>query len=341
MEKLLCHFVQQLPATEGEAPEWIQLIPAGEFTGDDGRGPFTADLQAVVEASSHNKMAIDENHSTELLAVKGEPSPARGWIVEMQARDDGVWGRVEWTEDGERLVKSRSYGFVSPVFMHTRKRPYRVSRITSVALVNSPNLTSLKSLHRKNDPMDEELLKLLGLEAGADDAAVATAVKALNARAAEHDESLGAIVEALEINEGASSEDMVAAINSRSITPAGGEDSSLVKGLQDQIKLMNSRLTTISDSAAKDKAVHFVDAAIADCKLVPSLRDHMISRHMKNPADVETEIGAMISLNSGGLTERKIDDTSTISAVDDQVCAQMGLDPKAFAETSKAIRSAH
>ncbi len=39
---------------------------------------------------------------------------ARGWIVELQARDDGIWGRVEWTGAGRALIEDRAYRGISP-----------------------------------------------------------------------------------------------------------------------------------------------------------------------------------------------------------------------------------
>ncbi len=60
-----------LPA--GETPEWIELIPAGEFAGRDGRGPYRlTDAAAVIEASQALRMdaglPIDYDHATDFAA---------------------------------------------------------------------------------------------------------------------------------------------------------------------------------------------------------------------------------------------------------------------------------
>ena len=92
------HLFSALPAgSTGQGPEWVHLIPAGTFSGADGRGPYTLhNPEAVITASiAAGKLPIDENHAIDLAAPKGGPSPARGWIVELQSRTDGLWGKVE------------------------------------------------------------------------------------------------------------------------------------------------------------------------------------------------------------------------------------------------------
>lgn len=82
-------------AADGSVPEWIHLVPAGEFRGADGRGPYRLrDAAALITASMGpgRRLPLDENHSTDLAATRGEPAPARGWIVDLQSRPDGIWG---------------------------------------------------------------------------------------------------------------------------------------------------------------------------------------------------------------------------------------------------------
>lgn len=138
-----------LGAGTAGAPEWVQLIPAGAFKGIDGRGPYhVANAQAVIAASmarAQGKLPIDENHGTQRAAKLGIGAPARGWIVEMAAREDGIWGRVEWTEAGRALVADGAYRGISPVFEHTASGG--VVRVLSAALTNDPNLSQLATLH--------------------------------------------------------------------------------------------------------------------------------------------------------------------------------------------------
>ncbi len=110
------HF--QIPAAAG-VPDWVHLTPAGTFSGQDGRGPFTIkDAEDVIRSSMEvGRLAIDENHAIDVAGRQGQPSPARGWIVEMQARPDGLWGRVEWTSAGKALMEDKAYRGISPVIV--------------------------------------------------------------------------------------------------------------------------------------------------------------------------------------------------------------------------------
>jgi hypothetical protein len=133
--------------TTGGVPQWVHLIPAGSFKGVDGRGPFTLlDPPSVIAASLLNgPLPIDINHSTDLAAPKGDPSPAVGWVGRMEARADGIWGMVEWTGSGRQMVANREYRFISPVFQHTSKMA--VLKILRGAITNNPNLTELAALN--------------------------------------------------------------------------------------------------------------------------------------------------------------------------------------------------
>ena len=144
MLKALCSAIE-LPS--GTVPDWLHLLPVGEISTNDGRGPYRAPDASALIASSlvGGKLCLDENHATDLLAPKGGSAPARGWIVELQSRDDGIWGRVEWTPAGRRLMEAGEYRGVSPVIAH--RRDGTVTAILRASLTNTPNLRGLTSLH--------------------------------------------------------------------------------------------------------------------------------------------------------------------------------------------------
>ena len=139
--------LQATDATDDSPPEWVHLVPAGTFHGVDGRGPYRLhDPDAVIKASlAGGKLPIDENHATDLAAPSGGPSPARGWIVAMEPRPDGIWGRVDWTEAGAALWADRAYRGISPVLVNDKSG--NVVRVLRAALTNAPNLPQLTTLH--------------------------------------------------------------------------------------------------------------------------------------------------------------------------------------------------
>lgn len=323
-----------------EPPEWVQVLPVGEFYGDDGRGPFLVgedDAQNIIQASfaRHNKLPLDVNHSTD-VALKGDETPARGWIVELQLRESGIWGRVEWTNKGRQIMLDKEYGFISPAIMHTEKTPHKVSRILRASLVNDPNF-NMKSLHNRGNAMSflEKVRKELGLDENADEDTVISSLHQRLETAGASSTTLTAIAKALDVDDKASSGDLITSLNSR--LAETNEDE--VVTLRNEVKSLNTQLNEVVSNHAKERAETVIDAAITDCKIVPAMRDHMVTRHIKDPEGVELEIKHMVSLNSGGLGHRPTIETDEgkLNAADSEVCSMMGLDPEAFAKQSKKL----
>lgn len=191
------------------APDWIHLLPAGSFSGTDGRGPYhDKDADRLVEASLEamaGSGVVDENHATDLATPKGEPAPARGWITALEARTDGIWGKVDWTRAGLALLADRAYRHISPVIMHLKDGT--VTAILRASLVNKPNLRGLAALNQET-PMDfmDKLRAALGLGDDADEAAVIAGIDAAKggtALQAALDDVLGPIAKAAGLDSGA------------------------------------------------------------------------------------------------------------------------------------------
>lgn len=153
-------------------PDWIELLsPGPEIKGRDGRAWLLDNPQAIVEAfhADTKDLPVDIEHATELKAPKGDSAPAVGWIKALEVRNGGVWGRVEWTNDGGFTVSERQYRYISPVFLYD-KTTKQILRLTSAALTNQPNL-ALQALNREGQTEHEEesdmdlkqLLAALGL----------------------------------------------------------------------------------------------------------------------------------------------------------------------------------
>lgn len=168
----------------GSAEQWVHLLPAGTFHGRDGRGPYKlADAATVMAASREGAgralMPIDYDHQIDLAGHNGKPAPAAGWIKALQARADGIWGLVEWTERAASHLGQREYRYLSPVFTHSRDGT--VTRLLRAALTNNPNLdqlTALASMENKMDPL-VELRQLLDLPTDADMTAILAKVREL------------------------------------------------------------------------------------------------------------------------------------------------------------------
>lgn len=118
----------------------VHLLPAGEFMGRDGRGPYRADASAILQAYANWGMplAIDYDHQGVNTAKNGAPAPAAGWIKRLVNQNDGLWGDVEWTPRAQAMIAAGEYLYLSPVFDHTKSGT--AIRLLGAGLTNSPNL---------------------------------------------------------------------------------------------------------------------------------------------------------------------------------------------------------
>ena len=295
--------------TGNGVPEWLHLLPAeGDVLTNDGRGPYkVADLDTIIAASlpAGGKLVLDENHSTDLAAPKGAAAPARGWIVELQRRADGLWGRVEYTRLGRQMMEDGEYRGVSPVIAH--RKDGTIVAIRRASLVNEPNFVELKALHAAETRQDhqektsmtfmEQLAKALGLgeEAGEEDI-LAALKKALEKKEGDIDgvedkvreaaqAKLSPIAAALGLGDDADETAIQSAIGT--LKTGGDKAGELVTALQ-------SKVTALEDARKSDVATAFVDGAIREGRagLKPQ-RDDYIALHMENPERAEKLIQAM------------------------------------------------
>lgn len=317
-------------STEGEPPEWVQLVPPGTFRGVDGRGPYTAKPSSVIANSlQHLPAVLDEVHATDLAAKAGIAAPARGWIVELQDRGDGaeggVWGRVDWTPSGLQLMRERAYRGLSPALAVSEKGGV-VLAVLRASLTNTPNLPIKPLLHSEQgtsmDLMDY-LRQLLGLEAGADDATIRATLQAMIG-----DRTLqSSLREALDLAKDAKAGDVLTALQSR-LSEAGR-----AKELQQTVTQLQTQVTELETKQKRTAAEAAVDAAIRGGKAaVNAERGRFITLHMQDPATAQALMDAIPSLHTGGLPDRPAGPPASadLTAEDQAVIALMGIDAEAF-----------
>lgn len=106
------------------APDWVKLMPLGRIAAGaakDGRVWNNSQPEQVVLASKAAiDLVIDYEHQTDLASKNGQIAPAAGWIKSMEVRDDGIWGKVEWTAKAAAYLNAKEYRYLSPTFIHTK-----------------------------------------------------------------------------------------------------------------------------------------------------------------------------------------------------------------------------
>lgn len=147
-----------LPLDSGDGDGWYHLLPAGEFSGRDGRGPYLNDRPEAIQSAFADwgmPLAIDYHHQSENAENQSGLVPAAGWGHEIGIRDGAVWTRIEWTPAAQQAIANKEVMYLSPVFDYDA-RTGRVLRIVMAGLTNTPNL-DLESLtsHAQGGPMDE------------------------------------------------------------------------------------------------------------------------------------------------------------------------------------------
>jgi phage I-like protein len=368
--------------SSGGAADWIMLMPIGPgntLTTVDGRGPYrVGNIQNFARESlqaAGGRLAIDENHSTDLAAPRGEPAPARGWATDLEVRNDGIYGRVEWSTSGAALMSEKAYRFISPVFTHDKTD--NVLRLLRASLTNTPNLRGMAALHAQENNMDllAQLRKILGLPDTADEAAViakvqsacggdnATAMQSIAKAAGLADTAdtatvlstvttlkagtaLASIAKAAGLKEGADAPAIVTAVTALAAGKSPATDE-VVKSLQSEVATVTTRLNDLLTSTGTANATAFIDGEIAKGRVgVKPMREHYISRHAasaEGAAAVVKEIGAMPILGpSGAMQTPPASQDGKVALNSEQlaIAKLIGTNPEAYAKTLAAEQNA-
>lgn len=183
----------------------LQLIPAGEFRAQDGRGPWKIDgaiAQRVIAriAARANRTVIDFEHQTLNAEKNGQPAPAAGWFTRVEWRDgQGLFATdVEWTAKAKTMIESGEYRYFSPVIV-ANKKTGEVVDVQMGALTNVPAIDGMAEIearaaarYEQMNPEKEfdmettllsRILAAIGLPAATPEADALTVVAALKANA--------------------------------------------------------------------------------------------------------------------------------------------------------------
>ncbi|MGY3943377.1 phage protease [Aeromonas tecta] len=184
IHKAICFDMSRMVAEDQSS--WLPMIPAGLFSGRDGRSWNNSDPDGMV-ASFDMKLPFDVEHATETREGNTE---AVGWIVELQNRAGEVWARVEWNAEGNELIEGKKFGFYSPAFDYSPVDG-RVVAMSSAGLTNKPNLNVPALNNQEDNPVKLPLIvtQKLGL---AEDATAEQVVTAINAMQVQHQVALNA-----------------------------------------------------------------------------------------------------------------------------------------------------
>jgi len=338
---------------EAPAPEWIELIPPGDFNGRDGRGPFRlSNPGEVIRATTALKLdaglPIDYDHATDFGAPEGRPAPAAGWISAFEERDGAIWGKVDWTGPGADAVATHEYRYVSPVFEYAGGG--EVVRLLRAGLTNNPNLylTAISAKvpreaaaapmmipsGGKNDPksrFETVLREVLGLSAeAAQEEIIAEARRLTSAPRRQRAGEEGAVW-----------------VRTREAQSSEGEADPARYVPLAQFEQVLTELNLVRAERIREQAEQVVNGAMREGRLAPSQRDWAMTYCQADSAGFAKFVARqspLISIanrprGSEGLAgagtshERLERDQSAmrLTAIESAVCRRLGIKPADYA----------
>ena len=135
------------------AERWCMIAPLGEYlaTTADGREVTEIlapeDFERIVmlfhdRQQEKGGVPLDRDHAS-MKKPLDRDTQAYGWIRDLRmmiggaSQFNGLYAKIEWTDEGRRLVLDKSYRFLSPVF--TMDGEGHPTSLVNVALTNRPN----------------------------------------------------------------------------------------------------------------------------------------------------------------------------------------------------------
>jgi phage I-like protein len=330
--------VDATSSEDGNPGQWLMLMPAGSFSGRDGRGPWSIngadEMRQVIAATELRagsaELVVDYDHQTQFSAVPGVGglAPAAGWIKQFDARPDGLYGRVEWTDKAVQSIRAGEYRYISPVYHHDKSG--KVLRLLSAGLTNVPNL-DLAAVAASAQPNQQEpdMIKIaaaLGLPEDADENAILTAINSVLTGNA-------AIAAAAGLTATAKPEEVVTAINSvrTSVDPTKYVPIEQVVALQTGLNVLKAKVEG-------DEAEVAVNRAITEGKLAPTLKAWGLELHKKDAAAFKAFADAspvLTAVQRSSATLSSFDGNADLTTEDLAVMSQMGIAKDDFLKAKK------
>lgn len=321
-----------------ELKEWIHLMPVGHWEEFRGGGPgygepmdITAEHIAQMAANFAaylNPVLFDYEHESCWGNTR-----AAGWIVEVAAKEDGLWGRVEWTAKAQEEILGGEYRYCSPMWDFNYQDPKsgeRVgARLHSTALTNTPFFEQglEQKLAAKEMVMDElkQIAAALGLAETATLEEILAAITKLKeaapaaASAKAANEMLTAMRNELRVPATATTEELLAAIKAR----GEGEGK------------LAARMQEMETEQRKAKGAGLVARYQAEGKLVAADLPWAKEQAEKDPVNFEKLMASApvkVDLTKGGKPPKMpVDGEAVPTEMEIKIAKASGADPKQIA----------
>jgi len=361
-------FICEFDLTQRDTPpEWVRVAPFGHWV-HPNFGPFEVTPQNAAEmVANKSLLGIDVVFDFEHQTLRNDKAPAGGWIKELAGRDDGLWARVEWTDEAREMIQARKYRYYSPVFDFDGEDPRTGKKIGavlhSVGLTNTPLLAKdVQALAAKRGlgatqetDMDvKAIAKFIGLPEDATPEALKARLGVIGSKAVEFDKvkdrpqvACKAVLDALELGDDATEDDVTAKLVALK-TPAGdGDDAApTIVALKAQVDEMKAQLSeahekvvVIETERNSVKVEDLVACAIKEGKIAPSAKDSAIALATLDPVKFAKLVDCSPKLLPSQVAAPEGDDKLAVALTEEdrEVADLFGTDPKEFAACKAAL----
>lgn len=287
-----------------QAQAELQLLPAGEFNGRDGRPGKgltwkLSDAQGRALAAKLNarhatvRFNLDYEHQAMLAEDNGQPAPASGWGTKFEWRDGAGLFLLDtqWTARAKQMIEAGEYLYLSPVIAYDQKSGH-VTDVINAALTNIPNLdispvaqervarlsarfssdpSTDDPEHKPMNPVLKALLKALNL---ADDATEAQATAAL-ASLQQARSDYTALLKSLGVAETANAEaagTAVAALRARADKGAADPDPTRWVSME-KFNELNTQVVALNTTNRNREVDELIQRAKDEGKLMPAAEE--------------------------------------------------------------------
>lgn len=349
-----------------------QLLPAGEFTGRDGRPgkgltwKLTDEKGRALAAKlnarhAKTKFNLDYEHQSFLAEQNGQPAPASGWATKFEWRDGvGLFSvGTQWTARAKLMIEAGEYLYISPVIVYDKKTG-EVLDVFNASLVSNPDLLDMNPVAQERvarlnasfstdpeidsmNPVLKALLKALGL---ADDATEAQATAALTSLQTARSD-LTALLKSLgvaETTDAATATTAIATLRAKADKGGGEVDPTKWVSL-DKFNQLNTEVAALKASGVNREVDELIAQATADGKCAGVVADVWRDVGKKDIAQLRALIDktpANPALAGQRQTDKNkpADGGDTLSDEEIAVCNATGIAREEFLKTRKAQATA-
>lgn len=344
----------------GAGDDKTRLIPAGQFDAPRGSlrggGPWRLDeahARRVIQlaAARATDIVVDYEHQTLLSESNGQPAPAAGWVApqSLEWREDGLYGRIQWTAAAKRAVspgpegEPPEYRYLSPVFPYAAETG-AVLDLLHLSLTNNPAISDgdavLAAARRasaapqqdEDTPVNrEQLILALGLAADATDDQIEAGIAALKAKAAEAD----GVRDALALEGNAKPSEAVAALKAKADAAPADLTDYVPKAVYQEAAQQLAALKAGGETAEIDRLIEegLQDGRIPGQATADWLRAQGLAAckaHLKDAPSV----AALKASQTGGKPPAEEKSQDALSDAELAVCKSMGLSPEAYRQAN-------